>query len=201
MRRSAFAVLVAVGLLAGVSACGKERVSTDATPREREVRGASAGRIGAAGKDRSTPASGESFTVRMSRTSCYGLCPEYDVELDADGSVRFNGAHFVRVRGKQAANVPASDVVALLGRFDSARFFDLTWKDPCDAVRTDSATVTLTLVRDGRKRTTVDYLGNGCIPASLRALEEEVDRVARTATWTKCAVQPGPMGDVDWCER
>ncbi len=67
---------------------------------------------------------------------------------------------------------------------------------------TDHATVTLTLVGKGRKRTLVDYLGNGCIPASLRTLAEEVDRIARTDAWTKCEKRPNPpFPDADWCER
>jgi len=200
VRRLAIAVFVAIDVLATLSACGKERVSSEAAPRERVVRGAS-GSARTAGKDLSTPASGESFVIRMTRTACYGFCPEYDVEIDADGSVRFQGAHHVLVRGNQVASIPASDVAALVARFDASRFFELTWKDPCGSMSTDHATVSLTLVEKGRKRTTVDYLGNGCIPASLRALEEEVDRVARTETWTKCAKRPSPMGDMDWCER
>ena len=200
VRRLALAVFLAIDVVATSSACGKERVSPEATPRERVVRGASGDARGA-GKDLSTPASGESFVIRMTRTACYGVCPEYDVEIDADGSVRFQGARYVRVRGKQVASISASDVTALVARFDASRFFELTWKDPCTDMTTDHATVSLTLVEKGRKRTTVDYLGNGCIPASLRALEAEVDRVARTDAWTKCEKRPSPMGDMDWCER
>jgi hypothetical protein len=196
VRRVAFAVG-----LAALAGCGKERVSTEATPRERVVSGASGSTKGA-GKDLSTPASGETFAIRMTRAACYGTCPVYDLEIDADGSVRFEGARYVRVRGKQSANVAAADVAALVARFEATHFFELTWDDPCKNVATDHATVTLTLVDKGRKRTVVDYLGNGCVPASLRALPAEVDRVARTDAWTKCEKRPNPpFPDADWCER
>ena len=155
-----------------------------------------------AGKDLSMPVAGETFAIRMTRGACYGLCPVYDLEIDADGSVRFEGTRYVRARGRQSATLPAADVAALVARFDATHFFELTWEDPCKNVATDHATVTLTLVARGRKRTLVDYLGNGCVPASLRALAEEVDRVARTEAWTKCEKRSNPpFPDADWCER
>lgn len=123
----------------------------------------------------------------MKRDGCYGACPVYDLEIDTDGSVRFQGMRYVRVRGKQTSSIPAVDVASLVAGFHSARFFDLPWKDPCDGgVIPDQATVTLTLVDKGRTRTLVDYLGDSCIPRSLRTLADEVDRVARTDAWTKC---------------
>ena len=196
VRRLAFALV-----LAAVASCGKERVTTEATPREHEVRGA-AGSMKGAGKDLSTPASGETFAIRMTRDACYGTCPVYELEIDADGSVRFQGTRYVRARGKQSASLPAADVAALVARFEATRFFELTWEEPCKQMVTDQATVTLTRVDKGRKRTLVDYLGNGCVPASLRALAEEVDRVARTDVWTKCDKRPNPpFPDADWCER
>lgn len=148
------------------------------------------------------PVAGETFAIRMTRGACYGLCPVYDLEIDADGSVRFEGTRYVRARGRQSATLPAADVAALVARFDATHFFELTWEDPCKNVATDQATVTLTFVARGRKRTLVDYLGNGCVPASLRALAEEVDRVARTEAWTKCEKRSNPpFPDADWCER
>ena len=93
VRRLAFAVV-----LAAVASCGKERVTTDATPREREVRGASGSTKGA-GKDLSTPASGEAFAIRITRDACYGMCPVYDLEIDADGSVRYEGTRYANRYG------------------------------------------------------------------------------------------------------
>lgn len=196
MRRLVLAVV-----LAAVASCGEGRGTTEATPRERVARGASGSTKGV-GKDLSTPTSGETFAIRMTRDTCYGTCPAYGLEIDADGSVRFQGRRYVRVRGKQSASIPAADVAALVARFEATRFFELTWQDPCGGMMTDRATVTLTLVDKGRTRTLVDYLGNGCVPASLRALAEEVDRVARTDAWTKCEPHPNPpFPDTDSCEH
>ena len=193
--------LVFALVVAAAAGCGKERVTTEASPRSGEVRGAS-GTTKGAGKNLSTPASGETFAIRMTREACYGVCPVYELEIDADGSVRFQGTRYVRARGKQTARIPAADVAALVASFEATRFFELSWEDPCKHMATDNATVTLTLVDNGRKRTLVDYLGNGCIPASLRALATEVDRVARTDAWTKCEKRPNPpFPDADWCEH
>jgi hypothetical protein len=137
------------------------------------------------GEDRSEPAGDVRYVVRLERSACYGTCPVYGVEIDASGAVRYQGTRYVRVRGKKDVKIPPATVADLADKLRAAGFFRLAWKDPCDRVATDNATVTVTFVDGGHKRTIEDYHGNMCMPATLRELEDAIDRVAGTAAWTK----------------
>ncbi len=191
-------VLAAAGVSLGLAsgACRKETIATvdggkpsTFTP----LGGARGGDSRFLGKDRSEPAAGERFLVKLERSECYGLCPAYVVEIGSDGAVAYDGKAFVALRGRATSRIDRAATAALAERFEKEGFFQLAWKDPCGAVATDSPTSTITVVHGGRKRTIVDYHGNGCMPPVLRDLEVEVDRVARTAAWVKC--------DADSCER
>jgi hypothetical protein len=197
--RRVTAACVGVALV-GALACGKESAPREGSPRSGEVRGASGGSK-AVGKDLTQAAEGEPYVVKLERSACYGVCPVYTVEIDRDGSVRYDGARYVRERGKHASNIPAADADALAARFTKIGFFHLTWKDPCDRVSTDHASATLTYVAGGRKRTVRDYLGDACVPQALRDLEDEVDRVAKTSAWTKCPTRATAAGEMDFCDR
>jgi hypothetical protein len=195
-RLAAVAAVVAVVAVVGSTACRKEVIALDGGgggPSTVEASGAAGGDSGALRKDRSEAASQERFVVRMERSACYGLCPAYAVELGADGAVGYEGKAFVSVRGHASSHVSHASASALESRFEQAGFFRLEWRDPCDAVSTDSPTTTLTFVHAGRKRTISDYRGNGCMPKVLRELEDEVDRVLGTARWVAC--------DGGYCER
>lgn len=155
--------------------------------------GAAGGDSRSLGKDRSAPAEDERYVVRLERSVCFGVCPAYWVEIGPEGTVDYDGKSFVGVRGRVSSRVDRAAVAALVERLERAGFFRLEWQDPCSRTVTDSPTSTITFVHGGRKRTIADYRGNSCMPPGLRELEDEVDRVAHTATWVKC--------DADYCNE
>ena len=56
---------------------------------------------------------------------------------------------------------------------------------------TDLPTYTVTLVRNGRRKTLVDYGGvSAGMPREVRDLQQEIDRVAQTAQWVLRDGQP-----------
>jgi hypothetical protein len=128
--------------------------------------------------------------VKLERTACYGSCPVYSVELEGDGRVTYRGQEHVKVKGAKSKTIPRASVDALAAKVESLGYFDLTWKDPCDRVATDSPTVTTTVTAKGRTRKIVDYRGDRCIPQGLRDFEDEIDRVLGMAEWTKCGTGP-----------
>jgi hypothetical protein len=178
--------VVAMALLG--AGCRKETIVVDGGSGPSTVlpSGATGGDAAVLGKDRSESASQERFVVRMERDACFGLCPAYVVEVGADGAIEYEGKRFVVTRGHVTSHVGRAAVAALEQLFERAGFFRLDWVEPCRDMMTDHPTVTLTLVHAGRKRTIADYHGNGCMPAVLRELEDEVDRVAKTAPLVKC---------------
>jgi hypothetical protein len=192
---TASVLCVCLASLASATACKKERAFTDARPSSSTVSGAISADTPSRGRDQSQPASGdETFVIKLERTGCYGVCPIYTVELRSDGTVDYRGERFVGKRGPVTHKIPAARVEELAKQLEDNGLLAMTWKDPCDSVRTDAATVTTTFVRAGRKRIVRDYHGDGCVPSKLRELEDEIDRVAESDTWTKC---PG----ADYCMR
>lgn len=120
--------------------------------------------------------------ISLARSGCYGFCPVYTVRITGEGDVTYVGQRFVNVVGEQHASVPREAVRALVARFDAAGFEGL--RDSYEARVTDLPTYTLSLERDGRRKTVSDYGGlSAGMPEAVRALQQEVDRVAGTERW------------------
>jgi hypothetical protein len=128
------------------------------------------------------PAGGGPVTITMQRTVCFGFCPAYTVSITGDGQVTYNGERFVNVVGRQTATIPQEDVQRLLRRFDAIGFDNL--RDEYRANVSDLPSTTITLERNGRRKSVLDYGGTGAgMPESVRDLQAEIDRVANTGRW------------------
>lgn len=124
----------------------------------------------------------EDVRISLTRDVCFGFCPAYSVSITGEGEVIYEGRAFVNAVGERRAQIPQSDVAALVARFDAAGFDTL--RDEYRANVTDLPTFTLTLERGGRTKTVVDYGGElAGMPDGVRALQDDVDRVAGTARW------------------
>ena len=129
------------------------------------------------------------MTITLTRGACFGFCPVYRVSISDDGEVVYNGEQFVNVRGEQRARIASEAVRALLAQFDTIGFDQL--QDEYRAPVTDHPTYTVTLTRNGRSKTVVDYAGvNAGMPRAVRDLQAEIDRVANTAQWVLRDGQP-----------
>jgi hypothetical protein len=127
--------------------------------------------------------------IRMVRGVCFGFCPDYTVTINGEGQVRYEGRRFVNAVGERTATIPSTDVARLLQRFDEIGFDQL--RDSYRAQVTDLPTYTVTLTRNGRTKTVVDYGGTGAgMPETVRQLQDEIDRVAGTAQWVLRDGQP-----------
>ena len=128
-------------------------------------------------------------TITLTRGVCYGFCPVYRVSISESGEVVYSGEQFVNVRGEQRAQVSPEAVRALIVRFDEIGFDDL--QDEYRAPVSDHPTFTVTLERNGRSKTVIDYAGvNAGMPRAVRDLQDEIDRVANTAQWILRDGQP-----------
>src|SRR5262249_34583239 len=131
----------------------------------------------------------EPVEIVLERTPCFGFCPDYTVTITGGGEVTYVGRRFVNVRGEQHAQIAAADVRRLLARFDAIGFNDL--RDEYRAHVTDLPTTTIRLTRGGHTKSVLDYGGTGAgMPESVRALQEEIDRVAGATQWVLRDGQP-----------
>jgi len=147
----------------------------------------------------SLPADPSNTTISLTRSACYGTCPNYTVVIHGDGQVRFSTdlepvsgvdalhrqfaqSRGVLVAGTHEDRVPAQSVAALLAQFQRVGFWQL--QDRYAARVTDNPTQIITLEVGGRRKQVVDYVGTEAgMPQSVRDLEDAIDRVADTARW------------------
>lgn len=135
------------------------------------------------------PADADPVAITLSRTVCFGFCPDYTVTITGEGQVRYVGRHFVNVVGERTATIPAGDVQRLLARFDEIGFERL--RDDYRGAMTDLPTTTVVLERGGGRKVVADYGGvSAGMPVAVRELQAEIDRVAGTAQWVLRDGQP-----------
>jgi hypothetical protein len=127
--------------------------------------------------------------ISMTRTPCFGFCPDYTVTISGDGGVLYEGRRFVNVVGERRAQISPAQVQALLARFDAIGFEQL--QNEYRAEVTDLPSTTIQLIRNGRSKSVLDYGGTGAgMPESVRELQAEIDRVAGAAQWVLRDGQP-----------
>lgn len=130
--------------------------------------------------------SGETL-ITLQRTACYGSCPIYKLTIRGDGSVTYEGAAYVRVKGTQKSKIALAKVQDLVKSFMDANYFNLkneyiTVKDAngIESYVTDLPTTITSLKIGDRSMKVVDYFG---APQALRDLEGKIDRVADSRHW------------------
>jgi len=135
------------------------------------------------------PAQEGPVQISLTRTVCYGFCPAYTVTISSEGDVRYEGRQFVNAVGERTSSIPRADVEALVARFDAIGFDQL--QDEYRGEMTDLPTTTVSLTRNGRTKTLVDYGGTSVgMPRTVRELQAEIDQVAGTAQWVLRDGQP-----------
>src|SRR5258708_7233732 len=67
----------------------------------------------------------ECVEISMHRGICRGRCPEYDLTIEGDGVVSYEGFHYVKIKGKHTAQLPISTVNYLTAEFQRIDFFKL----------------------------------------------------------------------------
>jgi len=127
--------------------------------------------------------------ITLSRGVCFGFCPDYTVTINGDGQVRYEGRRFVNVVGHRISTIPREDVARLVHRFEEIGFDRLA--GAYRAQVTDLPTYVVSITRDGRTKSVVDYGGQSAgMPQSVRDLQDEIDRVAATAQWVRRNGEP-----------
>jgi Domain of unknown function (DUF6438) len=129
----------------------------------------------------------DQVTISLRRTGCYGTCPAYGVQIQGDGTVIYEGLGFVDVMGKHHYTIPVAQVESLV---TDLRRKDLwSMEDSYRARITDNPTYMLTLRMGDQTREIEDYVGSMVgMPQVVREFQDEVDRVGRTAEWTRLSV-------------
>ncbi len=123
--------------------------------------------------------------IKLRRTSCYGLCPAYSVEIQGNGNVLFEGVEgWVAEAGQHRATIPKEAVTSLVDAFRNADFYALDDEYVWSVF--DLPTYETSIEIDGRLKKVKDYGGLHIgMPATVTKLEDLIDQLADTQRWVK----------------
>lgn len=146
------------------------------------------------------PADLNNLQISLTRSACFGSCPDYRVTISGNGETRFVSAPAVpppanelfRKRslgprlvapGTHADHVDAAALRKLVDAFRAAHFFGL--KNEYRAMVTDNPTYVLTFRTGDKVMEVTDYVGRDVgMPRAVTELEDAVDDAADTQRWT-----------------
>lgn len=120
--------------------------------------------------------------IALSRSSCFGFCPDYRVDVYGDGRVVYEGKRFVDVPGKHVYRIPTQDVVKLVKQVRALDIWSM--RDSYHARITDQPGYALTLTFGPQTHHIYDYAGQMVgMPVAVTHFEDDVDRVSRADQW------------------
>jgi hypothetical protein len=146
----------------------------------------------------------KSVRITLERTSCLGSCPAYEVEV-RDGVVRYRGTYPVYIAGERTGEIARLELQQLVDEFSRADYMKLS--SMYGGLVMDASTATISVSIDGYSNTIVDATGpDGVEPtvavvingktttiadsssrkaeiATVKALEQAIDRFAHTDKW------------------
>lgn len=162
-------------------------------------------------QDRAFPArvNLDDVVMRLKRTSCFGTCPSYQIEIRGDGRVTYTGdeGRSVLVEGVHRWRIPQSDVAILFDMFRRADYFQLDGY--YEAPVTDLPTFVTQLSIGTRRKFVLNYgaaggfggafastsLGGAWpdMPLIVSDIENAIDRIAGTSSWVHGDMRTIPL--------
>jgi ankyrin repeat protein len=138
------------------------------------------------------------LVVALRRTTCFGTCPDYRVEIQADGQVTYHGNAFVLVKGTYRWRVSPAAVTDLIQLLRRADFFKL---DGYYTLNASDLPTYVTRVSVGTKdKFVLNYGGSGMggaaastsfggpspnMPSVVTEIENAIDQAVDDASWIK----------------
>lgn len=130
--------------------------------------------------------------ITLERTRCYGMCPSYKITISADGSVTFEGRHFVKEVGIVKSTISRERLQELLAAFDRINYFSLRSQyedvgDGCKGVVTDHPSALTFIKTNGKSKSVNHYYGCRGVEVldELTKLEQAIDDAVNSAQWIR----------------
>lgn len=175
-----FPILILSGLMI-ISACSKKTAGKAAKDKEQ---------VEASAKD-SLPEMSDEVAARMQtdtllffqKTACFGKCPTYDVLVNANGEVIYNGINFVERKGKHKAKLDIRQIAGLLKQASQANFFNLENEYPVDdALFIPDLPNTITYLKQGDLKKKI--FNNNEAPEALIEFEKYLETLFAALEYT-----------------
>ncbi|WP_133162462.1 DUF6438 domain-containing protein [Flavipsychrobacter stenotrophus] len=119
--------------------------------------------------------------VSFKATACYGACPSFEMQINPNGFVSYEGNGNAQIGFKRAY----LDSVETDDLFNTLNYVNVTkLRDSYTIQITDMPTYTIEVVfRDGRSKRISDY--GGCAPLAIQILFEDMFTIARKNEWVR----------------
>jgi hypothetical protein len=135
---------------------------------------------------------GKTEVITMTRGACFGTCPIYKVAIASDGTVTFDGANFVKVKGTATGTIKPEDFNKLVSEFEKIKFSSLDdeyvpGSRNCGPAATDLPYVRTSIQMKGKTKSVSHYQGclNSTVVHALFDLDRKIDEIAGTEKWIK----------------
>ncbi len=148
--------------------------------------------------------------IELTRTTCFGTCPAYTVQVSGSGVLTYTGEAFVKTKGTHTAVIDPQRLPPLLERFAQLDF--LGHVHDCEHRVIDNSHASLMLRVGSRSRTAYDEIcsgdADGMLGTHARAgevewhrkafeLEQAIDTLANIETWIGTEAERQAHG-ADW---
>lgn len=153
------------------------------------------------------------LSLKMERSGCYGQCPIYDLTVERNGKVTFEGKSYTEIKGKVEDKLTEDQLKRLIAEIEKANFFSLDNaysydSKNCPSTATDMPGVKLNIKLTDKEKTIDHYLGcwenkreetqsnnsnevkisnedltKRIFPQQLYNLENKIDEIVETKRW------------------
>lgn len=130
--------------------------------------------------------------ITLQRGACEQRCAVYRLVIFADGTVIYDGQHFVRRAGLIRSGISPEVLSRLMQDLETGGFFRMENNygygntDRCKSIDPGGPMAILSVSNRGRSKTVLhNHSCVGPIPSRLTDLEDKVDRAAGTVRWIK----------------
>jgi hypothetical protein len=152
------------------------------------------------------------LSLKMERSGCYGRCPIYDLTIESDGKVTFEGKSWTKIIGKAEDRLSEEKFKKLTDEIEKANFFSFdnaynSESQNCPNTVTDHPSVKLYVKLNGKEKNINHYLGclendgqkssentsenireekiwsPNVFPVQLYNLENKIDEIVETKRW------------------
>ena len=120
--------------------------------------------------------------VTMTRTACYGTCPQYTISIYDNGLIKYDGKLFVDKKGCFYSKIPKSFINLLITKIKTIYFFDLNTN--YDAPMTDFPSVIVEVNLASNHHKITDRFSG---PEKLKELQLFIDSISNSViAWQLC---------------
>ncbi len=135
------------------------------------------------------------FSISFSRFVCKENCPDYELLIQANGTVEFGGRINTKVKGRRTSKITKEQIKRIILEFEKADFFALensyASKKICPVLFQNMASVFISIKIDGREKAIPHDLGcletaesnSKIFPQKLYHLGNRIDEIVKTKRW------------------